>query len=308
MTESGQLRLPSCCGAVPSKSNAISSPAMVTAARSDEIALGAFEHVARLEAAVGQARERRPHDPLRVGVQLVHRRDDPVAPSPLAELADAPLGEAVRGELGAEVAAALVGVPHLRDERVEDAVVEPGRRDHDALVRERARAGGHAPGLRAADVGVVGASDREADRGARDERHVGEVRPAGVGVVEDEDVVGRGSCSMTAATASGIAPRWTGMCSACAIMRPRSSKSAVEQSRRSLMLAENAERISTAPISSATERSALPRTWSSIFTLSSRSRHLSSAATLSPSLAPTHPRGSQQVEPSSSSTAGPVTS
>ena len=48
---------------------------------------------------------------------------------------------------------------------------------------------------------------------------------------------------MTAATASGIAPRWTGMCSAWAISRPLPSKSAVEQSRRSLMLAEKAERI-----------------------------------------------------------------
>ena len=50
------------------------------------------------------------------------------------------------------------------------------------------------------------------------------------------------------------------MCSACAIIRPRSSKSAVEQSRRSLMFAENAERTRTAPISSATARSALPMT------------------------------------------------
>ena len=72
---------------------------------------------------------------------------------------------------------------------------------------------------------------------------------------------------MTAATASGIAPRWTGMCSACATMRPFSSKSAVEQSRRSLMFAENADRTSAAPISSATPRSACPRTWSSMFTL-----------------------------------------
>ena len=71
---------------------------------------------------------------------------------------------------------------------------------------------------------------------------------------------------MTAATASGIAPRWTGMCSACTTMRPASSKSAVEQSRRSLMFAEKAERTSTAPISSATARSALPITCSSTFT------------------------------------------
>ena len=46
------------------------------------------------------------------------------------------------------------------------------------------------------------------------------------------------------------------MCSACAIIRPSGSNSAVEQSRRSLMLAECAARISAAPISSATPRSA----------------------------------------------------
>jgi hypothetical protein len=58
------------------------------------------------------------------------------------------------------------------------------------------------------------------------------------------------------------------MLSACAIIRPSRSKSAVEQSRRSLMFAENDERTSTASISSATARRALPMTWSSIFTLS----------------------------------------
>ena len=61
------------------------------------------------------------------------------------------------------------------------------------------------------------------------------------------------------------------MCSAWATIRPRRSKSAVEQSRRSLMLAENAERTSTAPISSAIERSDAPITWSSI--LISQNRH-----------------------------------
>ena len=74
---------------------------------------------------------------------------------------------------------------------------------------------------------------------------------------------GAGSWHMTAATASGIAPRWTGMCSAWTTIRPRSSNSAVEQSRRSLMFDENAARTSTAPISSATARSALPITCSS---------------------------------------------
>ena len=58
------------------------------------------------------------------------------------------------------------------------------------------------------------------------------------------------------------------MCSAWALIRPAWSKSAVEQSCRSLMFDENAERISAAPISSATAWSALPMTWSSIFTFS----------------------------------------
>ena len=75
---------------------------------------------------------------------------------------------------------------------------------------------------------------------------------------------GAGSCAITAATASGIAPRCTGMCSACVTIRPRWSNRAVEQSRRSLMLAENAERMRTAPISSAMARSDAPITWSSM--------------------------------------------
>ena len=51
------------------------------------------------------------------------------------------------------------------------------------------------------------------------------------------------------------------MCSACMTMRPRASNSAVEASRRSLMLAECAERTSTAPISSQAARSAPSMTW-----------------------------------------------
>ncbi len=49
---------------------------------------------------------------------------------------------------------------------------------------------------------------------------------------------GSGFLRMIAATASGIAPRWTGMCSAWATILPLASKSAVEQSRRSLMFEE----------------------------------------------------------------------
>ncbi len=87
--------------------------------------------------------------------------------------------------------------------------------------------------------------------------------PPAYGSLMAQTSPGAGSCLITAATASGIAPRCTGMCSACAIMRPRSSKSPVEQSRRSLMFAENAERTSTAPISSAIARRSEPRICSS---------------------------------------------
>ena len=71
---------------------------------------------------------------------------------------------------------------------------------------------------------------------------------------------GPGSRSITAATASGIAPRCTGMCSAWATIRPRASNSAAEQSRRSLMFEEYALRTSAVPISSATPDSALVST------------------------------------------------
>ena len=88
------------------------------------------------------------------------------------------------------------------------------------------------------------------------------------------------------------------MCSACATIRPCSSKSAVEQSRRSLMLAEKAERISTAPISSAIARSRAPITCSS-----TGYRHSPpSPQTSVPSRPsrPPSPSATQAVEPSSS--------
>ena len=53
------------------------------------------------------------------------------------------------------------------------------------------------------------------------------------------------------------------MCSAWVTIRPTSSKSAVEQSRRSLMFAEKAERTRTAPISSAIARRPLAITCNS---------------------------------------------
>src|SRR5688500_4913247 len=55
-------------------------------------------------------------------------------------------------------------------------------------------------------------------------------------------------------------PRWTGMRSACAMVRPCGSNSTVEQSCRSLMLVEKAARMIALPISSTMVDSALPMT------------------------------------------------
>ena len=67
---------------------------------------------------------------------------------------------------------------------------------------------------------------------------------------------GAWSSSRIDATALGIAPRCTGMCSACMTIRPLASNRAVDASRRSLMLAECAARTSTTPISSHAARRA----------------------------------------------------
>ena len=67
---------------------------------------------------------------------------------------------------------------------------------------------------------------------------------------------GRAPACITACTASGIAPRCTGMESAWATMLPRASKIAVLQSLRSLIVTLNADLTRAACISSATARSA----------------------------------------------------
>ena len=90
------------------------------------------------------------------------------------------------------------------------------------------------------------------------------------------------------------------MCSACAIIRPRSSKSAVEQSRRSLMLAEKAERIEHRAHllrDRAQERCRGPGARSS--------RSASVQQPLRPSLTPTHPGGASRLRRPARRTSGP---
>ena len=155
-----------------------------------QLAVRGLEQLRRLVAAVGERGDPGPDAPLRVGDELAHRSGDLVAAAARAQLRNPPGAEPLRGELSAQVAAPLVRVPHLRHERVQRRLVEQCGRDHDALLGERARVGGHAPRHRSAHVGVVRPRGGEAELRPRDERDVGQMRAAGVGVVEDEDVVG----------------------------------------------------------------------------------------------------------------------
>ncbi len=136
---------------------------------------------------------------------------------------------AVGGELGAQVGAALGGLAHALGELGDRGVVE---RRAARSPRPRRRACGSRPasspasGRRRRRGGRGWRRSRSARRPAnsgRDDRDVGQVGAARVGVVEDPRAPGRVLSSSTAATAAGIAPRCTGMCSACITISPRGS-------------------------------------------------------------------------------------
>ena len=97
-------------------------------------------------------------------MQLVHRRLNRLPATTFAELVQTALRKAMGRELGAQVAAALVGVAHARDEPGQHVVVEARRRDHDTFLVERPRLGGEAARLGGTDVGMVRACDRKARR------------------------------------------------------------------------------------------------------------------------------------------------
>ena len=153
-------------------------------------------------------------------------------------------------------------------------LVEHLRLDHDALVLERAAVGRHRTRRGAADVGVVGAVGGERDQLAageqrRDHGDVGQVGAAAVGIVEDPGAVGLVRARRARRRPPPASPRGARGCARPASpSRRAASNSAVEASRRSLMLAEWAERISTAPISSQIARSAPVSTWSSTGSIS----------------------------------------
>src|SRR6266511_3662293 len=156
-----------------------------------ELAADRLQHISRFVAAVRKCGDACPRPALRVRVQRVHRCDDLVAPAPRAELGDASFSQAVRGQLRAQVAAALVRVAHALDQSCDYVGVESRRRDDDAFLLQCPRVRRHRARLASAHVRVVGARDREADLGARDERDVRQMRAARIRVVDGPDLAGR---------------------------------------------------------------------------------------------------------------------
>ncbi len=157
-----------------------------------EVALRRLEHVLAVQLAVGQRREAGARAPLGVVEHGVGRLAAGARlPTRLGELGQALRAGAVGGELGAQVGPALLRLAHARDELVERRLVERPRRDHDALLLQRAAVGRHRPGHARPDVGVVRAAGGEAEQRLarrehrRDDRDVGQVGAAGERVVED---------------------------------------------------------------------------------------------------------------------------
>ncbi len=156
-----------------------------------ELAVERLEVVDRLPASVGKPPDRRADHPLRVGEELVHGGRHGLRATPLAQLGQAPLGQPMRRELRPQVAAALVRVAHVGEHQRQHLVVQADGRDDQPLLEELARLGGEARRLHPAHVRVVRARDGEAARDTRDEGDVGEVRAAGVRVVDREDLARR---------------------------------------------------------------------------------------------------------------------
>ena len=103
-----------------------------------QLAVRRLQPLGGLVAAVRKRRDPGADAALRVRDELVHRRNHLVAAAARTQLRDPARAEVLRRQLRAQVAAPLVRVPHLRDERFQRRLVEQRRRDHDALLLKRA--------------------------------------------------------------------------------------------------------------------------------------------------------------------------
>ena len=150
---------------------------------------------------------------------------------PRDELAKPLLGQPAGGRLGGEVALTDPGRAHVREQEAEDVVREQDGRHEDALLPDPVEPAGIDPG------GIPPTSEwwarEQANATTSPSTESGETMVTSGRCVPPENgslrmnmSPGRGSRSITAATETGIAPRCTGMCSACATMRPSASNSA----------------------------------------------------------------------------------
>jgi hypothetical protein len=150
----------------------------------------------------------------------------------------------VRGQLGAKVAAPLLRLPTRRDEALQHLLRQQLRRQDHALLLEHVGERRQARRLDPADVGVMSARDREPSTVRETRVTSGRCVPPVYGSLRMATWPHSSPSCLTAATASGIAPRCTG----CARLRDHLA-ALVEERRsssrgRSLMFAEKEERIS----------------------------------------------------------------
>ena len=156
-----------------------------------QVAVRRLEHVLTVQLAVGQRRDAGTCATLGVVEHGIGRRAQAFGADALGELDQALRAGAVGGELGAQVGPALVRLAHARDELLERRLVERPRRDHDALLLQRAAVGRHRARHARSDVGMVRAAGGEAEQRLarcehrRDDRDVRQVGAAGERVVED---------------------------------------------------------------------------------------------------------------------------
>ena len=195
VTASGQLRLPPCCGVGALEVDPHLLPVDLDRRADREVALERLDGLGGRVAPVRHLGDRGAGAPLGVVPDLGARGPPPVRAAASDQLGGAPLGKAVDGELGAQVAAPLVARARVGGDQVDQVVVEPRRRQDQAFLVQLGRVGGHRGGGHPADVGVVRARGGPAQQLAvdvdrRDERDVGQVRAAQERVVEHPDLAG----------------------------------------------------------------------------------------------------------------------
>jgi len=102
-----------------------------------QLAVRRLQPLGCLVAAVRQRRDPGADAALRVRDELIHCRNHLIAAAARTQLRDPARAEVLRRQLRAQVAAPLVGAPHLRHEPLQRRLVEERRRDHDALLLKR---------------------------------------------------------------------------------------------------------------------------------------------------------------------------